>query len=202
MKTSAQKVIGLTGSIGMGKSTVAAMLDDLDVPVFDADATVHRLQGPGGALVERIGAAFPGMAGPHGVDRQRLGALVFNNSVAMKKLEEIVHPAVALEKALFRERNADALLVVYDIPLLFEKGGETGLEAIWVVSAPADIQRARVLLRPGMTTEKFDAIIARQIPDKEKRRRATQIIDTGGSLAETRAQVASLVACMLAREGG
>lgn len=193
------KIVGLTGSIGMGKSTVAAMLRNLGVPVFDADAEVHRLQGPGGALVDEIEAAFPGSTGAGGVDRPALGSRVFDDDAAMARLEAIVHPAVAHARAEFLIAHQEAPLVVFDIPLLFEKGGHVGLHAVWVVSARADVQRARVLARPGMTPEKFDAIVARQVPDLGKRGRATAIIDTGVTLDETRAQVAALVACMTAR---
>lgn len=195
------KIIGLTGSIGMGKSTVAAMLRDLGVPVFDADAEVHRLQGPDGNLVEAIEAEFPGTTGPAGVDRQVLGRRVLADDSAMKRLEAIVHPAVGAARQRFLSDNADAPLVVFDIPLLLEKGGEEGLAGVWVVSAPPDVQRARVLARPGMTTEKFESILARQMPDAEKRRRATAIIDTRSALDETRAQVAALVACIRDAEG-
>lgn len=195
------KIVGLTGSIGMGKSTVATMLRDLGVPVFDADAEVHRLQEPNGPLVAGIEAAFPGTTDQAGVDRQQLGARVLGDDAAMKRLEGIVHPAVADARRDFLAANAHAPLVVFDIPLLLEKGADPGLAAIWVVSAPTDIQRARVLARPGMTEEKFESILARQMPDDEKRRRATAIIDTGVPLDETRAQVAALVACIRASEG-
>jgi dephospho-CoA kinase len=193
--------VGLTGSIGMGKSAVAAMLRDLGVPVFDADAAVHELQGPGGRLVPEIEAAFPGTTGAMGVDRQKLGPRVLADDAAMARLEGIVHPAVAEERTKFLTAHADAALVVFDIPLLFEKGGERALDAVIVVSAPADIQRARVVARPGMTAEKFESILARQMPDAEKRARADHIIDTGIPLAETQARVAEVVACILADEG-
>ena len=193
------KIVELTGSIGMGKSTVAAMLCDLGLPVFDADAEVHRLQGPGGALVAEIEAAFPGTTGAGGVDRSALGGRVFDNDAAMARLEAIVHPAVASARADFLIAHQGAPLVVFDIPLLFEKGDDARFDAVWVVSASADVQRARVLSRSGMTSEKFDAIVSRQMPDAQKRARATAIIDTGVTLDETRAQVAALVACMTAR---
>jgi len=195
------KIVGLTGSIGMGKSTVAAMLRDFGVPVFDADAEVHRLQGKGGALLPAIEAAFPGTTGPAGVDRIALGAAVFGDDAALARLERIVHPAVAAERERFVKDHHGAALIVFDIPLLFEKGGAAGLAAVIVVSAPGDVQRARVLARPGMTAEKFDAILARQLPDAEKRARAAYVIDTGTTLAETQAQVASVVACLLRDEG-
>ena len=192
--------LGLTGSIGMGKSTVAAMFVDAGVPVFDADAAVHRLQGPDGALVEPIEAAFPGSTGPHGVDRARLGPLVLGDSAALKRLEAIVHPAVAAERAAFLADHADAPLLLFDIPLLFETGGESRVDVVVVVSAPADVQRARVLARPGMTPEKFDAILARQLPDAEKRARADFIVPTGGSLDETRRAVHAIIACLKRRD--
>jgi dephospho-CoA kinase len=195
------KIVALTGSIGMGKSTVAAMLRDLHIPVFDADAAVHQLQGPGGRLVGEIEAAFPGTTGTGGVDRQKLGAHVLGDDAAMARLEAIVHPAVAEERVAFLAAHAKAPLVVFDIPLLFEKGGERGVDATLVVSAPSDVQRARVLARPGMTPQKFDAIVARQMPDAEKRARADYVIDTGIALEATRARVAEVVACILAHEG-
>lgn len=188
-----QTILGLTGSIGMGKSTVAGMMRDLGVPVFDADAAVHELQGPGGALLPAIEAEFPGTTGPDGVDRQKLGAAVFGDSEKLKRLEEIVHPAVAAMRSGFLQDNADAPLIVFDIPLLYEKGGQQGLDAVAVVSAPASDQRERVLARPGMTVEKFEQILALQVPDAEKRARADFVIDTGTSLTQTRNQVAGIV---------
>lgn len=187
------KILGLTGSIGMGKSTVAGMLRELGVPVFDADAAVHQLQGPGGALLPLIEEAFPGTTGPGGVDRPKLGAAVFGDKDRLSQLERIVHPAVAAMRGDFLRENAGALLVAFDIPLLYEKGGDQGLDAVAVVSAPADVQRARVLARPGMTAEKFEQILGLQVPDAEKRARADHVIDTGISLEETREQVAGIV---------
>jgi dephospho-CoA kinase len=186
-------ILGLTGSVGMGKSTVARMFEDLGVPVFDADAQVHRLQGPGGALIEPIEAAFPGSTGPHGVDRKALGEAVFANPEALARLEAIVHPAVRAARGEFLAEHADAKLVVLDIPLLFEKGGVGEVDAVLVVSAPPDVQRRHVLARPGMTAERFADILARQLPDADKRARADHVIATGGSLAGTRAEVARLV---------
>lgn len=186
-------VLGLTGSVGMGKSTVAAMFEDLGVPVFDADAVVHRLEGPGGALVEAIEAAFPGTNGAAGVDRGQLGAAVFDNPAALARLEAIVHPAVRAARAEFLIEHAGRPLLVFDIPLLFEKGGANEVDAVLVVSAPAEVQRQRVLARPGMTPERFARIRALQLPDAEKRARADYLIDTGTSLAETEAAVARLV---------
>lgn len=186
-------VLGLTGSIGMGKSAVATMLRDLGVPVFDADAAVHQLQGPGGPLLAPIEAVFPGTTGPEGVKRAELGARVFGNPEALQKLEKIVHPAVAVLREQFLAENADKALIVFDIPLLYEKGGAVNLDAVAVVSAPADMQRERVLARPGMTVEKFEQILKLQVPDAEKRAKADFVIDTGLPLEQTQQQVASLV---------
>ncbi len=186
-------ILGLTGSVGMGKSTVARMFEDLGIPVFDADAVVHRLQGPGGSLVEAIEAAFPGSTGPQGVDRRALGQAVFDNPQALIQLEGIVHPAVRAARGQFLMDHADAKMIVFDIPLLFEKGGAQEVDAVLVVSASPEAQRTRVLARPGMTAERFAGILARQLPDAEKRARADYVIDTGRPLAETRAEVARLV---------
>ncbi len=193
-------ILGLTGSIGMGKSAVAQMLIDLGVPVFDADAAVHELQGPGGVLLEAIEAEFPGATGPQGVDRQKLGGAVFGNKAALARLEAIVHPAVGAMRTQFLKDNADKPLIVFDIPLLLEKGGAKDIDAVAVVSAPAELQRERVLARPGMTEEKFERILGLQVPDSEKRERADYVIDTGASLAETREEVARLVEAIGKRE--
>jgi len=190
-------VLGLTGSIGMGKSAVAAMLHGLGVPVFDADAAVHQLQGPEGALLLAIESAFPGTTGPAGVDRAKLGAAVFGDRDKLTRLEAIVHPAVAAMRQQFLAENAGQPLVVFDIPLLFEKGGTQGIDAVVVVSASPEAQRARVLARPGMTEEKFERILLLQVPDAEKRARADFVIDTGTSLAETRHAVQQLVHALL-----
>ena len=189
-------ILGLTGSIGMGKSAVALMLREMGVPVFDADAAVHHLQGPGGELLPAIEFAFPGTTGPAGVDRQQLGAKVFGNPESLKRLEAIVHPAVARMREAFLIEHDSEPLIVFDIPLLFEKGHGSDLDAVAVVSAPADVQRQRVLARPGMTPEKFAHILSLQVADAEKRARANHIIDTGTTLAQTRAQVAALVAAI------
>lgn len=186
-------ILGLTGSIGMGKSAVAAMFQGLGVPVFDADAAVHELQGPGGALLPAIEAEFPGTTGPQGVDRPKLGAAVFGNPEALKRLERIVHPAVGAMRSNFLKENARSPLIVFDIPLLFEKGGWEQVDAVLVVSASPEAQRARVLARPGMTPEKFEQILKLQVPDAEKRARADYVVDTGTSLAETRHAVQRLV---------
>lgn len=189
-------IIGLTGSIGMGKSTVAAMFAEACIPVFDADAEVRAMQGPDGELVAAIEAAFPGSTGPGGVDRDRLGQLVFADKAALARLEAIVHPAVGARRAAFLDANRDKPAVVFDIPLLFERGGHEAVDLIVVVSAPEAVQRARVLARTGMTAEKFAHIYALQLHDSEKRARADHVIDTGTSLAETRAQVLGLIASL------
>ena len=186
-------ILGLTGSIGMGKSTVAAMFAAAGAPVFDADAVVRRLQGPGGALLPAIEAAFPGSTGPDGVRREALGARVFGDPAALALLEAIVHPAVAAERQAFLIEHAGAALVVFDIPLLFEKGGGHGVDAVAVVSAPGEVQRARVLARPGMTAEKFAQVLALQVPDAEKRARADYVIDTSASLRGTEDAVKALM---------
>jgi dephospho-CoA kinase len=177
----------------MGKSTVAQMFTDLGVPVYDADAAVHRMQGPGGALLGAIERAFPGTTGPDGVDRAELGKRVFNNSHALHRLEAIVHPAVAAEREAFLIEHSGQPLVVFDIPLLFEKGGAERVHAVLVVSAPPAVQRSRVLARPNMTAERFAEILDLQIPDTEKRAQADYVIDTGTTLEDTRRAVANLV---------
>lgn len=186
-------IIGLTGSIGMGKSTVAAMFESAGVPLFDADAEVRAMQGPGGSLNDAIEAAFPGSTGPEGVDRDALGKLVFADPDKLAALEAIVHPAVAHKRVDFLEQNAAEPLILFDIPLLFERGGDAGVDVVVVVSAPAEVQRERVLARPGMTVEKFEHILGLQTPDAEKRERADHIIDTGTTLEATKAQVAALI---------
>jgi dephospho-CoA kinase len=186
-------VLGLTGSIGMGKSTVADMFEARGVAVFDADAEVRRMQGPGGEVVDEIESAFPGSTVAGAVDRGRLGAAVFGDAAALARLEAIVHPAVRVAREGFLRTHAAAPLVVFDIPLLFEKGGVEEVDAVLVVTAPPDVQRARVLARPGMTEARFAEILALQLPDAEKRARADYLIDTGASLAETKAAVAALV---------
>ena len=187
-------ILGLTGSIGMGKSTVAAMFADAGVPVFDADAEVRTMQGPGGALVAEIEQAFPGSTSPEkGVLRDELGARVFGDPDQLARLELIVHPAVARKRERFLADHANAPLVVFDIPLLFEKGGNGAVDRIVVVSAPEKVQRERVLARPGMTPEKFADILALQMPDAGKRARAHHVIDTGQPLEATRRDVVALI---------
>ena len=194
--------IGLTGSIGMGKSAVATMFRRAGVPVFDADAAVHHLQGPGGSLLPAIEVRFPGTTTPDGVDRQKLGAGVFGKPDALLALERIVHPAVARMRRRWLCKNRSRPLVVLDIPLLFEKRGWKSVDVIVVVSAPAWMQRKRVLARPGMTTTKFRTIMKLQMPDSEKRRRADFVIETGCLRSETEAQLRRLVACLRAKRSG
>jgi dephospho-CoA kinase len=192
-------VLGLTGSIGMGKSTVARMFEAEGVPVFDADAAVHRLQGPEGELVAAIEARFPGTTGSEGVIRSTLAERVLAEPEALRNLEALIHPAVAKERASFLEAHRDAPLVVLDIPLLFEKGGAAQVDKVAVVSAPAAVQADRVLARPGMTPAKFAQILALQMPDAEKRRRADFVIDTGTPQERTREQVRAIIACLAPR---
>ena len=188
--------IALTGSIGMGKSTVAAMFERAGVPVFDADAVVRSLQGPGGALVERIGQSFPGTVANGLLDRDRLAAIVLEDAEKLAELERIVHPAVRDARQAFIDKNRETLAVLFDIPLLFETGAATEFDKVIVVSAPANIQRSRVLSRPGMTEEKLDAILQRQMPDEEKRARADFVIDTSADLSTTETQVRDILACL------
>ena len=190
------KPLAITGSIGMGKSTVAAMFADAGIPVFDADAAVRALQGEGGRLVPAIEQAFPGSTADDKVDRDALSAMVLGNPDALARLEAIVHPAVHHERTRFILDNGDAAALLFDIPLLFETHGEENFDHVIVVTAPADVQRQRVLARPGMTEAKFDAILARQLPDAEKRARADFIVDTSGSLEDSRAQVDRILACL------
>ena len=195
------KVYGLTGSIGMGKSAVAAMFVKAGVPVFDADAEVHRLQGPGGDALPAIEAAFPGTTGPLGLDRAKLGAIVFAHPHRRKELEAIIHPMVQEGRRRFLRLYRSRPLVILDIPLLFETHGERRLDGVIVVTAPAWKQRRRVLARPGMTQGKFRSILRLQAPDALKRRRADHIIDTGTSFHRTRGQVRALLACLRGKAG-
>ena len=189
-------VLGLTGSIGMGKSTVAAMFRRLGVPVFDADATVHALQAPGGVALAAIEAAFPGVVVGGVLDRAALGAAVFADTARLRVLEAIIHPLVDAARQRFLARHRTRPIVVLDLPLLFERGGGARCDLVAVVSAPADVQRARVLARPGMTPEKFDAILARQVPDARKRELADIVVPTGGSKTATWRAVKAVVACL------
>jgi dephospho-CoA kinase len=193
-------VLGLTGSVGMGKSATAKMFAQEGVPVFDADAEVHRLyEGKAAPLVE---AAFPGTTADGRVDRERLSKKVVGDPDALQKLEAIVHPLVraARREFLARARAAGAKVALVDIPLLFETGGGEDIDRIVVVSAPADVQQERVLARPGMTAEKFRAILARQLPDAEKRKRADFVIDTSNGFAAAREHVRAILRELLAAE--
>ena len=190
--------IGLTGSIGMGKSTTAAMFREAGIPVYDADAAVAELYLSGGAAVAPLEAAFPGVTRDGAVDREALRQRVLGDDEAMAKLNALVHPLLGQDRIGFfaRAKASDADLVVLDIPLLFETGGQANMDAVVVVSAPADQQRARVLARPGMTPERLDAILARQTPDAEKRMRADFVVDTGQGVEFARAQVAQIIATL------
>jgi dephospho-CoA kinase len=189
------RIIGLTGSIGMGKSTAADTFRRLRVPVFDADAAVHALQGPGGAAVAPIEAAFPGTTRDGRVDREALRRRVLGDPAALKRLERIVHPLVRRAEAAFIAtwRRRGAGLLVLDIPLLLETGGEARVDLVLVVSAPGPVQRARVLARGGMTPERLAAILARQVPDAQKRRRADIVVHTGLSRHHAQRQIRKLV---------
>ena len=188
--------VALTGSIGMGKSTVAQMFERRGVPGFDADAEVRRLQGPGGALVGAIGERFPGSVRDGLVDREALSALVLDKAGELAALEAIVHPAVLEAREAFIAEHADAPALLFEIPLLFETGGDGGFDKIITVSAPLEVQRQRALARPGMTRRKFDSILARQLPDEDKRKRSDFVIETGGSIGETERQVDHILACL------
>jgi dephospho-CoA kinase len=188
--------LGLTGSIGMGKSATAAMFAAEGAPVYDADAAVHALYGLGGAAVEPVNAAFPGVAPQGHIDRTLLGQRVLGDPEALKRLETIVHPLVGRHRMDFFASAASAPVVVLDIPLLFETGGERMVDAVAVVSAPFHLQRERVLARPGMTPEKLDAILARQTPDADKRDRADFIVDTGQGFDHARERVRAILAAL------
>lgn len=188
--------IALTGSIGMGKSTVAAMFAEAGIPVFDADAEVRRMQGSGGILVEEIERRFPGTMIDGAIDRDRLSARVIADRDELAALEMIVHPAVARARQHFIEDNRGAPALLFEIPLLYETHGEAAFDKVIVVSAPEDVQRERVLSREGMTAEKLEQLLARQMPDAEKRERADYVVDTGGTLENTREQVRMILACL------
>ena len=194
--------LALTGSIGMGKSTVADMFRRAGVPVFDADAVVRRLQGRGGTLVEKIEDRFPGTTGPDGVDRAELSRRVVGDPEELAALEAIVHPAVHHERTRFIVENGDAPALLFEIPLLFETGGGEVFDKVIVVSAPSDVQRQRVLGRAGMSEEKFEALLARQMPDEEKRAKADFVVDTGGDLSTTERQVREILSCLGLPGGG
>ncbi len=195
--------IGLTGSIGMGKSTVTAMFDEEGAVTWNADAAVHRLYARGGEGARAIAARFPDAMVDGAVDRERLSRLVLDDAAALADLEALIHPLVAADRAhrLDAAAREGAEIAILDIPLLFEKGSEKFFDAVVVVSAPAAVQKARVLARPGMSEKKFRAILMKQTPDAEKRRRADYVIDTGTSLEETRAQVRAVLADLRLRFG-
>jgi dephospho-CoA kinase len=188
--------IALTGSIGMGKSTVAAMFAEAGIPVFDADAEVRRMQGYGGSLVEDIDRRFPGTMIDGAIDRDLLAARVLADRDELAALEFIVHPAVALARERFLENNRGAPALLFEIPLLFETRGESAFDKVIVVSAPAAVQRERVMRRESMTADKLDQLLARQMADEQKKERADFVIDTSGSHEETRAQVRTILACL------
>ena len=188
--------LALTGSIGMGKSTVAAMFAEAGIPTFDADAVVRKLQGPGGRLVPLIEARFPGTTRNGAVDRETLSAAVRGDRDELAALEAIVHPAVHHERTRFIVENSHAPALLFDIPLLFETGGDEAFDKIIVVSASPTQQRERVLARTGMTEKKLDQILARQLPDPEKRKRADFVVDTSGTLEQTRDQVRAILTCL------
>ena len=192
-------IVGLTGSIGMGKSTTSAMFAAEGAAVWNADDAVHRLYAVGGAAVEPVGEAFPGVVVNGAVDRVRLAEALGRDDTAFKRLERIVHPLVAQGRGadLDAARAAGIRLAVLDIPLLFETGGDAAMDAVVVVTADAEIQRDRVLARPGMTPERFAAILERQTPDAEKRRRADFVVDTGRGLETAKAQVQQIVETIL-----
>ncbi len=194
-------VLGLTGSIAMGKSTTAAMFRDAGVPVHDADAAVHALYG--GAAVEPVEAAFPGVAVDGRIDRERLAARVVGDPEALARLEAIVHPLVreAERDFLVKAAAAGARVAVLDVPLLLETGGEKRVDAVVVVTAPAEVQRARALARPGMTEARLSAILARQMPDAQKRRRAHFLVDTSRGLDEARAAVTAILRSLAQMQG-
>jgi dephospho-CoA kinase len=189
-------IIGLTGSIGMGKSTAAAYFKDRGIAVCDADAEVHKLYA--GTAAPLIETAFPGTTGPEGVDRAKLAAALLRDPTGFKRLESIVHPLVReAERAFLKaEKDRGARMTVLEIPLLLETGGNANVDVVVVVSASAEAQRERVLRRPGMTPEKLDQIRSRQMPDEEKRKRAHFVVDTSGSLADTQAQIDVVLASL------
>jgi dephospho-CoA kinase len=194
--------IALTGSIGMGKSTVAKMFEKAGVPVFDADAVVRQLQGPGGKLVEEIGELFPGCVRCGTLDRECLAEIVLANPEKLSILERIVHPVVRNAREEFIAQHREAPALIFEIPLLFETGGEKDFDKVIVVSAPPEVQRKRVLERTGMTTAKLESILARQMPDDEKRRLADFVVNTGTDLSTTETQIREILSCLGVSSGG
>ncbi|MCE2890415.1 MAG: dephospho-CoA kinase [Hyphomonadaceae bacterium] len=195
------KIVALTGSIGMGKSTTSAMFKDLGVPIWDADAAVHRLYAPDGAAIPPLKALIPEAVGPAGVDRTVLTTKILQDPGLLKQIEAIVHPLVGKDRADFlaAAREQGAPLVMVDVPLLFETGGEAYVDAVIVVSCPPDMQRGRVVARPGMTEEKFESILARQTPDEVKRAKSDFVIETGLGLDAAREQVGKVHAALLSQ---
>lgn len=198
------KIVALTGSIGMGKSTTSAMFKDLGVPIWDADAAVHRLYAPEGAAIPPIQALIPDAIGQDGVDRDILTAKILEDPGLLKQIEAIVHPLVGKDRADFlaAARQRGEPLVLVDVPLLFETGGDAYVDAVIVVSCPPDMQRARVLARPGMTMEKFRSILARQTPDEIKRAKSDFVIDTGLGLDAAREQVGKVYSALMGSVAG
>ena len=191
--------LGLTGGIGMGKSTAAQMFRELGHPVWDADAAVHELYAPGGGAVAPVAAAFPGTERDGGIDRAALRRALAADPLGFQRLEGIVHPLVAADRAGFVARHADAPIVVLDIPLMYETGADAAMDGVAVVSAPAGVQRARVMARAGMTEENFQMILSRQMPDAEKRRRADWIIPSD-TMADARAAIMDICDRIMARK--
>ena len=196
------KLIGLTGSIGMGKSTTAAMFRAAGIPVYDADAAVHAAYAPGGSAVEPVGSAFPGVVKDGRVDREALRQAVLGNPEALKRLNAIVHPLIGRDRtgAFEAAKASGADMIILDVPLIFETGGERNMDAVIVVSAPAEMQRERVLAREGMSPARLEAILAQQMPDAEKRARADYVVDTGQGLEPARVRVAEIIADLRQKE--
>jgi dephospho-CoA kinase len=194
--------LAITGSIGMGKSTVAKMFEQAGVPLFDADSVVRDLQAYDPGLIAAIGERFPGTVSSGVLDREALARAVLGAPLELEALEGIVHPEVQAARARFIESNKGAPALIFDIPLLFETGGEADFDKVIVVSAPAAIQRDRVLARHGMTEQKLDAILARQMPDEEKRKLADFVVDTGVDLSTTQGQVSEILYCLGLGPGG
>ncbi len=192
------KRIGLTGSIGMGKSTTAAMFHEAGIPVYDADAAVHAAYGVGGIAVGPVGEAFPGVVRDGRVDREALRQRVLGDPEAMQRLNAIVHPLIGRDRtgAFAAAEAGGADMIILDVPLIYETGGERNMDAVIVVTAPADVQRARVLAREGMSPERLDAILAQQLPDAEKRARADYVVDTSQGLSHARTQVQAIIAAL------
>lgn len=196
-------LVGLTGSIGMGKSETTKMFAALGVPVYDADAAVHALYAAGGDAVEPIGEAFPGVIKDGAIDREELGKRVLGAPDELRRLEKIIHPLVGLSQLEFLQNaeKSGAAMVVLDIPLLFETGGEARVDVAVVVSAPADLQRQRVLARPGMSVKKFESILAKQVPDAQKREQADFIVDSSRGLEPAMADVKGIIEALKGRKG-